>query len=95
MVIYSEVAKDGRVTIPISFRKELSIDKGDTLAFRQENGVLEILTQKQLLKEAQAIVREYVPEGVSLVDELIAERQEEARRELEETERMEKKDNMQ
>lgn len=92
MVIYSEVAKDGRVTIPIVFRKELSIDKGDKLAFRQENGVLEILTQEQLIKEAQSIVRSYVPENVSLVDDLIKGRRSEVQRELEDFEQHQKKD---
>ena len=84
MVIYSEVAKDGRVTIPVAFRKDLDIHKGDKLAFRQENGILEILTQEQLLEEARAVVREAVPEGVSLVDELIAERRREAAKEEQE-----------
>lgn len=34
------------------------------------------------MKRAQAIIRQFVPEGVSLVDELIEERRREAEREL-------------
>ena len=84
MIIYSEVAKDGRVTIPIAFRKEFDIRKGDKLAFRQDNGVLEILTQDQLLEEAQAAVRQFVPENVSLTEELFTERKREALQEEQE-----------
>ena len=39
---------------------------------------------KKGIRRAQERVRRYVPEGVSLVDELIAERRAEARREDEE-----------
>lgn len=40
---------------------------------------------KEAIRRAQERVRRYVPEGVSLSDELIAERRAEARREDEET----------
>ncbi len=39
---------------------------------------------KKGIRRAQELVRRYVPEGVSLSDELIAERRAEARREDEE-----------
>lgn len=37
-----------------------------------------LTTRREQLRRAQALVRRYVPEGVSLVDELIAKRQAEA-----------------
>ena len=40
---------------------------------------------KKAIRRAQERIRRYVPEGVSLADELIAERRAEARREDEET----------
>ena len=43
------------------------------------------ITQSELdrnIARAQKIVRQHIPEGLSLVDDLIAERREEARKEL-------------
>jgi hypothetical protein len=40
--------------------------------------MLQITTQKEALRRIQALVRKHVPEGVSLVDELIKDRREEA-----------------
>ena len=40
---------------------------------------------KAAIRRAQERVRRYIPEGVSLSDELIADRRDEARREDEET----------
>ncbi|NEQ47573.1 MAG: hypothetical protein F6K00_30130 [Leptolyngbya sp. SIOISBB] len=76
-----EMNKDGRVTIPIGFRREIDMENGGKLTLRQEDGVLKILTQQQLLEDARAAVNEFVPVGVSLVDELLAERQREAEKE--------------
>jgi hypothetical protein len=42
-----------------------------------EDGI-EILSRRAALKRAHSIARQFVPEGVSLVDELIAERRREA-----------------
>ncbi|HLZ09654.1 MAG TPA: hypothetical protein VKT80_13770 [Chloroflexota bacterium] len=40
-------------------------------------------TREEAIRRIQARVRKYIPAGVSLVDELIAERRAEAKRELE------------
>ncbi len=73
----------GRVLIPAAVRKRLSLEPGTELCLREEKGKLVLQSRQQALREAQAIVRSFVPKGVSLVDELIAERREAARRELE------------
>ncbi len=46
-----------------------------------EGEEVHLFTPRQAIKRAQDMVRRYVPEGVSLVDELIAERRAEAARE--------------
>jgi hypothetical protein len=51
---------------------------------RLEEGEIKLLTPQAAMRRAQAIVRQFVPEGVSLVDELIADRRREAAREMEE-----------
>lgn len=69
---------DGRVVIPAAFRETLGLGEGDTLFARIENGEIHLLTSAALMRRVNVIVREFVPEGVSLVDELIEERRREA-----------------
>jgi AbrB family looped-hinge helix DNA binding protein len=71
----------GRFVIPASYRKALGLRPGDMLVLRMEDGELWVSTRDRAIKRVQAYVRRYVPSGVSLVDELIHERREEALRE--------------
>jgi AbrB family looped-hinge helix DNA binding protein len=77
------INENGRVVIPASYRKALGIKAGDEVILRMEDGELRITTMKRRLERAQRRVRQYVKPGVSLADELIAERREAARRERE------------
>lgn len=72
---------DGRVVIPAAFREALGLSEGDTLIASVDDGELNLLTRRAAVRRAQAIVRQFVPEGVSLVDELIEDRRREAERE--------------
>lgn len=73
--------ENGRIVIPAAFRKALGIELGDELLLRLgEDGVL-LTTIKLRVAMAQRLVRKYVKPGESLVDDLIAERRAEARRE--------------
>jgi AbrB family looped-hinge helix DNA binding protein len=72
------VNENGRVVIPASFRKALGINVGDEVVLRIENDELRITTLKRRLARAQRLVRKHVKPGVSLADELIAERREAA-----------------
>ena len=80
---FARVNQNGRVVIPASFRKALGIKAGDEVILRIEDDELRITTMKRRLERAQRRVRQYVEPGVSLADELIAERREAARRERE------------
>jgi AbrB family looped-hinge helix DNA binding protein len=75
------VNENGRVVIPAAFRKALGIKPGDELVLRLEDDELRIATLRRRIERAQRWVRRYVKPGVSLVDKLIAERREAARRE--------------
>jgi AbrB family looped-hinge helix DNA binding protein len=79
----TRVNQNGRVVIPASYRKALGIKAGDEVILRMEDDELRITTMKRRIERAQRRVRQYVKPGVSLADELIAERREAARRELE------------
>jgi len=75
------VNENGRVVIPASFRKALGINVGDEIVLRIEDDELRITTLRRRIERAQESVRRYVKSGESLVDELIAERREAAKRE--------------
>jgi AbrB family looped-hinge helix DNA binding protein len=75
------INENGRVVIPAAFRKALGINPGDEVILRLEDDELRITTMKRRIERAQRHVRKYVKPGVSLVDELIAERREAAKRE--------------
>jgi AbrB family looped-hinge helix DNA binding protein len=76
-----KVNENGRVVIPALFRKALGIQAGDVIVLRMEDDELRITTLKRRIERAQQHVRKYVKPGVSLVDELIADRRREARNE--------------
>jgi AbrB family looped-hinge helix DNA binding protein len=73
-----EVGAGGRLVIPASMRAALGIQPGDKVIVQRDGNELRIYTFKEALRRAQAIVRSVIPEGVSLVDELIADRRREA-----------------
>jgi len=77
----TRVNENGRVVIPSAFRKAMGINVGDEVVLRIEDNELRILTLKQRIERAQRLVRQHVKPGTSLVDELIAERREAAKRE--------------
>ena len=57
------------------------VDDTGTITARVVDGELRVLTPDAALARLQEMVCDAVPEGVSLADELIAERRAEARRE--------------
>ncbi len=75
------VGPGGRIVIPAACRQALDISIGDELILRLDDGGLRLLTAKQAIEQAQALVRRWVPAERSLADELIAERRAEAARE--------------
>jgi AbrB family looped-hinge helix DNA binding protein len=75
------VNENGRVVIPAPYRKALGIKPGDEVILRMEDDELRITTMQRRIERAQRRVRQYIKPGVSLVDELIAERREAAKRE--------------
>ena len=80
----SEVTKmsgNGRIVIPVAYRRAMGLKPGEALVFRMDEEGIHIQSRRQALARAQASVRKYVPEGVSLADDLIAERRREAKRE--------------
>ena len=77
----TRIGEKGRVVIPAAIRKALGMDVGDVIDMRMENGELCISTRESRLRRAQEWVRRVVPPGVSLADDLSAERREAAKHE--------------
>jgi AbrB family looped-hinge helix DNA binding protein len=71
----------GRVVIPADIRQHLGIEPGQELILSEESLGIRLQTFQQAVKTAQAAFAPYKTPGVSVVDELIRERREEARRE--------------
>ena len=78
-----KINENGRVVIPAEFRKALGIRAGDELLVWMEDDELRMTTMKRRIERAQRRARQYLKPGVSLVDQLIAERREAAKRERE------------
>jgi bifunctional DNA-binding transcriptional regulator/antitoxin component of YhaV-PrlF toxin-antitoxin module len=69
---------DGRVVVPAAIREALSLNEGDVLyASIEGEGEVRLSTPRAAMRRVQAMVREFVPEGVSLVDELLEDRRRE------------------
>jgi AbrB family looped-hinge helix DNA binding protein len=77
----TRMSEKGRVVIPIEIRKALGMEAGGTLDLRVEDGELRVSTLRSRIRRAQERVRRYVPAGVSLAEELSAERREAAKHE--------------
>jgi AbrB family looped-hinge helix DNA binding protein len=75
------LSENGRIVIPVEVRRSLGVEAGDELILEQEENAFRITTQQQRLAAARKRIRHYVKPGTSLVDELIAERREAAKRE--------------
>jgi antitoxin PrlF len=71
------VGEQGRIVIPVEIRRALSIDIGSTLIARVEKDKLILEKRDAVLQRLQSRFKK-IPAGVSLADELIAERRAEA-----------------
>jgi len=69
-----KLGEGGQIIIPPEFLQILGLEVGDTIILRLEDGKIRIFAPQKAIRKAQELVREYLPEGRSLSDELIAER---------------------
>ena len=80
-VYRAKLNDEGRLVIPAACRKRLGMSPGQELLLQiSEQGLL-VYTQDLAVKRLQDWVTAHVPPGVSIVDELIADRRDEAARE--------------
>jgi len=75
------VGPGGRIVVPAPYRKVMGIVEGEQVMLRLVGDEVHIGSRAAEIRRAQALVAKYVPKDVSLVDELITERRNEADRE--------------
>jgi AbrB family looped-hinge helix DNA binding protein len=71
------MASNGRLVIPANVRSELGMQDGGKFIVHVQNGQISLEPIHAAVARAQAIVRHYVPETVSLVGELTDDRRRE------------------
>lgn len=71
----------GRLVIPATYRKAMGVRPGDSLLLTLRGQEVCVMSPREALRRAQALVKRHLPAGRRLSEELIAERRREARRE--------------
>jgi AbrB family looped-hinge helix DNA binding protein len=81
----TRINENGRIVIPAEIRARMNLKPGDTVLMKlEEDGVLRIESHMARIRKIQDELKKYVKPGALMSDELIADRREEARREMEE-----------
>ena len=79
------LGESGRIVLPAAIRKELGLKPGDRLTVISDGGAIRILSRKMALQNIQADIVRSRGTLTGLLDEFLAERRQEAARELEES----------
>lgn len=79
-----KVGPQGRVVIPAAMRRALGLEPGAVLVGHLEDGRLVLERRDAVLYRLRTRFAGVVPRGVSLADELVAERRQATQRETEE-----------
>jgi AbrB family looped-hinge helix DNA binding protein len=69
-----KLVSGGRLQIPADVRKLLGLKDGDSVTMEVVDGRLHVRPYREVIAEIQARMKAFLPAGVSLADELIAER---------------------
>lgn len=77
------MSQGGRVVVPKALREKLGVKEGDEVIWTEIDGQVVLTSRLRQIERAQRFFAELMAgyQGVSLVDELIAERRAEAARE--------------
>jgi AbrB family looped-hinge helix DNA binding protein len=78
--IQVRLGPQGRLVVPVELRRELGLEEGTEMAIRSDGRRLILEPRAEVLRRLRGRFAK-LPDGVSLADELSADRQDEARRE--------------
>jgi bifunctional DNA-binding transcriptional regulator/antitoxin component of YhaV-PrlF toxin-antitoxin module len=76
-----KIGPSGQVTLPPALLAELGVGPGGTLFAVSGDGEVHLLSPQLAIQRAREIVRRFVPEDASLVDDLLEDRRREVARE--------------
>lgn len=80
--VRTKLGKGGRVIIPTAFRQNLHLETGDDIILHMEDNLIYLTTSEQALRTLQNKVKNYINttgQNISLTDELITMRRNEAK----------------
>jgi len=80
-VVKTKVDSQGRVLIPAEIREKMRLEPGKQVSMYLDEDGLHLISPYIAWQRITRLVAKTVPEGVSLADELIADRRAEAARE--------------
>jgi AbrB family looped-hinge helix DNA binding protein len=75
--VSTTIGPGGRIVIPAPYRQALGLNEGDQVMLSLVDDEVRLTSRLAKIREAQELLSRYVPQEVSLVDELIAERRRE------------------
>lgn len=79
-VLRTQMDRNGRILIPLEFRKLYNMHPGDSFILRAENDSLRVLNIDKVVEEMRALFYKHKKPvaGESIVDDFLAERRKEA-----------------
>ena len=78
----TRIDQAGRIVLPARYRQQLGLRAGDELVITLDESEIRLKTPAQALRRLQALVKQSSKGKRSMVEELLAERRREAKREL-------------
>ena len=74
----TKINENGRLVIPVAFRKMLGLKTDDEVILRFDEDELHISNVRNAVKRARQLIKQYVPAEASLTASLIKDRRKEA-----------------
>jgi AbrB family looped-hinge helix DNA binding protein len=76
-----KIGPNGRIVLPAKIRRKMGVAPGDSVVLEyRKNGTLQIVSRREAVRQAQALVRKFVGKNRRLSQELSDERRKEAAR---------------
>lgn len=73
----AQVKEGGRIVIPAAIRKKMHLEVGEDVILKLENDELHVISLRNAVFRAQALVQKYNPTHKKLSEEFLALRKEE------------------